>query len=181
MALIINVNSFVTDDEANSYFADRINSATWFSDDVTEQSAALVSASGILNRLEWAGTANPISAFPMAFPRDVNYYDPIYGQNVQLEDDRTTTSGGTIPQEIKDATCELALYLLNNASGVEAPRSSEYPLSGLTVGSVRLEYNTSQSVKSKSYIDIPEVVHSIIKKYLANSSISRGVRVSGGA
>ena len=170
MALIINVNSFVTDDEANNYFADRINSATWFSDDVTEQSAALVSASGILNRLEYAGTANPSTAYPMAFPRDIIYYDPLFGQNIQLEDDRTNTSGGTIPQEIKDATCELALYLLNNASGVEAPRSSEYPLSGLTVGSVKLEYNTSQSVKSKSYIDIPEVVYSMIKKYLVNSS-----------
>jgi hypothetical protein len=181
MALTINVNSFVTDDEANAYFADRINSATWFSDDVTEQSAALVSASGILNRLDWAGTANPTSAYPMAFPRDVIYFDFMYGQNIQLLDDRTTTSGGTIPQEIKDATCELALYLLNNASGLEAPRSAEYPLSALTVGSITLQYNTNINNKSKSYISIPEVVYSLIKKYLVNSSISRGIKVSGGA
>ncbi len=182
MALQKGVNSFVSAAEADSYFNDRLNSESWFSDaneDKLEQ--ALVTATGILDDMDWGGTATPTTSYPLSWPRDITFYDNKSGDLVDIEDDRSTTSSGSIPGDIKKATYELALHLLNNASTIESNSAGSNKVKDLTVGSVRLIFDINSGVTN--FKELPDQIGDIVNKYMSEtSSISnRGVKVSGGA
>ncbi|MGI9548923.1 MAG: DnaT-like ssDNA-binding protein [Bdellovibrionales bacterium] len=173
----LGLNSFVSVAEANTYFDNNFNTDEWL--DSPEQEKALVTASGILNRLSWKGTATPSVAYPLAFPRNITAFIPLNGMDVTLTDDRTEDSFGTIPTFIKDATCDLALHIIRNGATNIANNGGAAPVRDLTVGSIRLTFDLS---KTKSYIDLPEIVYSIISPYLGDSLTSGiGVSVNGGA
>ena len=181
MALQLGINSFVTSSEANRYFEDQFLSTDWF--DADEQDEALVTASGILNRLTWKGTRNTTftSTYPLAWPRNVILDLPIDGTTTYLSDDRTATSFGTIPTFLKHATFELALNLIRNGLQNLQNVSGAAPVRDLTVGSIRLVFDLSERF-SRSYVDIPELVFSIISPYLGENVITgTGVHVNGGA
>jgi hypothetical protein len=113
MALQKGTNCFVSILESDEYFENRLNSENWFANDgAVEQ--ALVTATGIIDNLVWGGTATPTATYPLSWPRDIEYYDSKFGDYVELFDDRTTTFDGTVPEDIKTATYELAYYLLLN-------------------------------------------------------------------
>ena len=189
--LTLGVNSFATVSEADSYFDAQFNNTDWFNS--AQQSEALVTASGILNRLSWKGTARPTTAFPLAWPRSVTLTLPIRGTETTLRDDRVqpvAASGstpavaatmGTIPTFIKEATYELALHIIRNGVTNIGNESGSAPVRDLTVGSIRLTFDLSGRTR-KEYIDVPSIVHSIIAPYLGeNVSTGIGVSVSGGA
>ena len=113
MALQVNLNSFVTEAYADLYLADRINTDIWFATTTINNEQALITASGMLDRLKWGGTATATTTYPMSFPRDITYWSSINGDHIDLTDDRDddTANPGTIPDDIKKATCELALHL----------------------------------------------------------------------
>ena len=170
--------SFVTVEQADDYFDRQFNNSDWFATNVQNEEA-LVTASGILNRLGWKGTATPTSTYPLAWPRNITTFVPLNGTNVTLTDDRTATSFGTIPQFIQDATCELALHIIRNGVNNLANDSGAPAVRDLTVGTIRLTFDLSDR---KSYIDLPEIVYSIISPYLANSvRTGIGTFVNGGA
>ena len=180
MALQKGKNCFVTINEADDYFNTRINSDAWFNAQGNLVEQALVTATGIIDNLVWSGTATPTETYPLSWPRDITYYDTKYGEEVDLEDDRTSTSEGTIPEDIKQATYELALHLVSNMSTIEKNANGENKVKDLTVGSVRMifDINTGES----NYKQLPDPVYMIVSKYLnANAAGSRGVFVSGGA
>ena len=182
MALQKGTNSFVTSAEADSYFSDRLNSDSWFADaneDKLDQ--ALVTATGILDDMDWGGTALPTASYPLSWPRDITFYDNKSGDYVDLEDNRSTTSAGTIPGDIKKATYELALHLLNNASTIESNSAGSNKVKDLTVGAVRLIFDINSGVTNIK--ELPDQIGDIVNKYMSEtSSISnRGVKVSGGA
>lgn len=182
MALQIGVNSFVTATEADNYFNDRLNSDSWFSDANEDKlTQALVTATGILDDMDWGGTAKPTASYPLSWPRDITYYDNKSGDYVDLEDDRSTSSYGTIPGDIKKATYELALHLLNNLSTVEGNATGSNKVKDLTVGAVRLVFDINSGVTNLK--ELPDQIGDIVNKYMSEtSSISnRGVKVSGGA
>lgn len=173
-------NSFATVEEADTYFELQFNNADWFADGAQTEEA-LVTASGILNRLSWKGTATPSSTYPLAWPRNVITFSPIHGRNISLSDDRTGSAAGTIPQFIKDATFELALHIIRNGVNNIANESGASPVRDLTVGAIRLVFDLSERNR-KSYIDLPEIVYSIISPYLERTARSGvGVMVNGGA
>ena len=180
MALQKGTNSFVSVSESDEYFENRLNSETWFANDgAVEQ--ALVTATGILDDMDWGGTATPTASYPLSWPRDITYYDNKSGYYTDLEDDRSTTSEGTIPGDIKKATFELALHLLNNMKTQESNASGENKVKDLTVGAVRLIFDLNSGVKN--FKELPDSIVSLCNKYLNETSTtqSRGVRVSGGA
>ena len=78
MALQKGYNSFVTITEAEGYFYDRLNQASW--DSATDETVerALVTATGILDNLDWGGTAVPTTLYPLSWPRDITYWDTIH-------------------------------------------------------------------------------------------------------
>ena len=173
----LGLNSYVTVDEAHAYFDNQFNAEEWF--DSNESEKALVTASGILTRLSWLGTATPTSTNPLAWPRNITTFVPINGTDVTLTDDRSTVSnGGTIPQFIKDATCELAAHIIRNGATTITNESGGPVVRDLTVGSIRLTFDLSGR---KSYIDLPEIVYSIISPYLGDFNNGVAVTVNGGS
>ena len=180
MALQKGTNCFVSILESDEYFENRLNSENWFANDgAVEQ--ALVTATGILDDMDWGGTATPTASYPLSWPRDITYYDNKSGYFVNVEDDRSTTFEGTIPGDIKKATFELALHLLNNMKTQESNASGENKVKDLTVGAVRLIFDLNSGVKN--FKELPDSIISLCNKYLNETSTtqSRGVRVSGGA
>ena len=180
MALQKGTNSFVSISESDEYFENRLNSENWFANDgAVEQ--ALVTATGILDDMDWGGTATPTASYPLSWPRDITYYDNKSGYFVNVEDDRSTTFEGTIPGDIKKATFELALHLLNNMKTQESNASGENKVKDLTVGAVRLIFDLNSGVKN--FKELPDSIISLCNKYLneVSTTQSRGVRVSGGA
>jgi len=180
MALQKGTNSFVSISESDIYFEDRLNSENWFTKDALVEQA-LVTATGILDDMDWGGTATPTALYPLSFPRDITYYDNKSGYFVDLEDDRSTTSEGTIPGDIKKATFELAFHLLNNMKTQESNASGESKVKDLTVGSVRLIFDLNSGVKN--FKELPDSIVNLCNKYLneISNTQSRGVKVSGGA
>ena len=180
MALQKGTNCFVSILESDEYFENRLNSENWFANDgAVEQ--ALVTATGILDDMDWGGTATPTASYPLSWPRDITYYDNKSGYYTDLEDDRSTTFEGTIPGDIKKATFELALHLLNNMKTQESNASGENKVKDLTVGAVRLIFDLNSGVKN--FKELPDSIINLCNKYLNETSTtqSRGVRVSGGA
>lgn len=96
-------NCFVSLAEANTYFENVFfgDSASW-ADQADKQESLLVTATRRLNSLTWGGyplTATQSLAFPRNFASAYEYgYSP------------STTVPAVIPQWLKDATCEMALW-----------------------------------------------------------------------
>ena len=155
MALQLGINSYVSITEANNYFEDRVNTEAWDISNI--QSEALVTATGILNRLTWSGTSSGFSnaTYKLAWPRGITFTDPLSGSTQSLIDSRSATSAGTIPQDIKDATCELAYHLIINTTLLDNTSTVQ----DLTVGSIRL-------LNSLPAPELPDLVISIISKYI---------------
>ena len=180
MALQKGTNSFVSISESDIYFEDRLNSENWFTNDALVEQA-LVTATGILDDMDWGGTATPTTSYPLSWPRDITYYDNKSGYFIDIEDDRSATSDGTIPGDIKKATFELAFHLLNNMKTQESNASGENKVKDLTVGSVRLIFDLNSGVKN--FKELPDSIVNLCNKYLNETSTTqtRGVKVSGGA
>lgn len=88
-------NSFVTLDEAEAYFAERLDVAAWTAADDATKERALVMATRMLERLRWHG-ARASAAQALGWPR---------AGAPGAED-------GTIPPVIQQAQCEEALAWL---------------------------------------------------------------------
>jgi hypothetical protein len=153
MALVKGTNSFVTRDEANTYFSDRIDISAWTSATDSQKDQSLVTATRMLNNMRWVGTAIS-EGQALAFPRTGTYYDPKLGYAATLPE--------TVPDRINEATYELAYHLLNNDGLLDDTGSVE----NLSVGQINL---TIKSEASR----IPFVVKAIISPLLERTS-SRG-------
>ena len=180
MALQKGTNSFVDVTEADSYFKMRLNSDLWLDGDGDKVEQALVTATGILDNLIWDGTATPTTTYPLSWPRDIEYFDSKHGDYLILEDDRTDSFEGTIPEDIKTATYELAYYLLQNMSTIEENGNGSNKVKDLTVGSIRMIFDIHSG--ESDFRSLPTPVYKLVTKYLGDGSIAdRGVKVGGGA
>jgi hypothetical protein len=103
MALSKGINSYLTVDEADSYFGDRFGADAWTNADPITKAKALVTATDTLESLKWAGSV--IDPQALAFPRVGAFFDPHTGTMQQLT---------PIPNRILNAVCELAIHLLEN-------------------------------------------------------------------
>jgi len=104
MAAQKGINSLVSLEEAETYFADRLDAAAWIEADATAHAQALVTATAYFDTMAWRGVITDLEQ-PLSFPRSGDYYDAKYGTSIIL-------SG--IPARISKATFELAYHLLNN-------------------------------------------------------------------
>lgn len=148
MALTKGTNSFVSLVEAKSYFEDRLDVAAWTAADDTSKSQALVTATNILNQLDWVGIAVSETQ-NLAFPRTGSYYDPKVGYDILLPSD--------IPPRISSATFELAYHLLNNDGLLDDTGT----VSSVSISSISLEIQSTANL-------IPKSVRRIIKPLLVN-------------
>jgi hypothetical protein len=138
MAVIELENSYISLDDANTYFANRLYTDPWdnASSDESEKEYALIWACSLLeNRVHWKGLKTTLSQ-TLQWPRKglVN----LYGQSV----DKTI-----IPASIKAVQCELALYLLQNNPMTVNNGIERLDLDGLLIN----VSNTNQTIPNKIF------------------------------
>lgn len=148
MTLAKGVNSNATVEEAELYFADRLDVAAWVDADATQKPQSLVTATSILDDLSWTGIASSETQLT-AFPRIGDYFDPRLGTLVSIN--------GT-PSRVIIATYELAYHLLNNDGLLDSTGGVD----DLSMGPVKL-------VGIKATSRLPSHVRRLIKPLLINA------------
>ena len=131
-------NSFVTQAEANAYFADSLVSDQWSA--VSAKDGALISATEYFNAIGLCSDGSSIEV------------------------------GGDIPDAIKTATCQLALFMANNLDALDSnDRTKRIKLEGL-------EIENEISDSEFGYLSsLPSRVELLIKPYIcSNSNASTG-------
>jgi len=150
MALSKGVNSYVTVEEADLYFADKLDVAAWVEADATLKAQALITATSMLDLMSWTGSA-VYEDQDLAFPRTGEYFDPKIGSLVVLEET-------VVPNRIIKANLELAYHLLNNDGLLD----SSGTVKNLEVGSIKLEFINNPNKLSNS-------VRSLTRPLLVNA------------
>lgn len=166
-------NSYVTMDEATTYFGDRLHKDAWANASVTDKTAALLWATKIIDsRIYWAGNkADSLQA--LSWPRLlVPDPDPAYIPSISLINGFSTAGylpGDAIPVDIKTAQCEMAMALISSDLTAE-PGSTG--LNSLAVGSLKLDFADNRSQPET----FPRQVDEIITKYGTIRSAKTAVR-----
>lgn len=114
-------NSYVSLEDAATYFGRRLGSDAWDAAGVANQEKALQHATTNLEAVDWVGYRNSPSQ-ALAFPRAYPYND---------DPDKLTT-GLAIPTAIKNACCEEAIALLEQLAGAEGNERSKMQAEGVT-------------------------------------------------
>lgn len=142
-------NSYVNDTEVSAYFDDRLNAATWVSADGDDRTKALLTAVKRLERENWLGSRVD-STQALSWPRsDVEKIDSHSGSGIgygySLGELYLTTE---IPQQVKDAQCELALSLLSGYGQSGGSTVKSFSADGFSVsfGETRSETSLPEPV-----------------------------------
>jgi len=162
MTAIKGTNSYVSLDEADTYFETRLRADDWFETDCEEKEIALVTATSMIDHSRWAGQAVSETQ-ALAWPRIGSVFDPRLGKTVNFVSTATEA-----PQEVQDATCELALHLIQNPTimgkeiGTTATTTTPDEIS---VGSISLK-----GLKETEEVPVSEPlrIKKLYSKYLNN-------------
>jgi len=149
-----NSNSYVLQADANTYFADRLNADAFTTAPTGTKDKALVSATRRLEAEEFFGTKTS-NAQALKWPR----------QDVRNQDTGDAYDPDAIPQPIKLATFELALYLLLQGSSDPFQDSGLEAFDNVAVGS--LDVTPNKSFKAG-------MLPAHIARYLRGLSLSAG-------
>jgi hypothetical protein len=144
-------NSYVTTVEADTYFTGRLNPDGYTTADTGVQERALRTATTFLDaRIVWIGDIkDQTTPQALAWPR-------VYDSTLDTPED-ILVLGQAIPQDLKNAQCEMALYLITSGE----PDSSN-DLDSIKVGSLSIDFNEFKSSQL-----VPDIVWSMIS-YLGN-------------
>lgn len=142
MALTVGTNTYVSDAEADSYFADRLYADDWTGATSGDQEKALLMAKRLLDQQPFAGERTSTDQI-LAWPRS-----GISG-----------VDSATVPQAIKDAQCELALaFLREDLTADDGTRG----VRSLRAGSVAIEYDGRAPAKR-----LPDAAHALLEPFLS--------------
>lgn len=155
----VSANSYGTEAEADSYFQGRLNATNYVNADSKIQEKALRTATTFLDsRVDWIGDIkDQVTPQALAWPR-------VYDSTLDTPED-ILVLGAVIPQDLKNAQFEMALYLI----GTGEPEETN-SLDAIKVGSLSIDFN-----EFKKNELIPDVVWSMIS-YLG-SRVSSGPRL----
>jgi hypothetical protein len=150
-------NTYISLADADTYFEGRLSVSTWTGADDATKNAALVQAARILDSyISWLGYKTDADQ-AMQWPRwGICYHGSRYyecpgepqGWIYALESD-------TVPQEIRDAQCELALVLISQDTQAVSDTAGYSQIS--VEGAVDLQVNPGDRVK-----EIPGHVFSLV-------------------
>lgn len=155
----INENSFVTLEEADLYFEERIASSAWENATDKDKEKALITATKRINKLSFIGYKKDINQ-PLEFPRKLTQS---FYCSYRMPD---------IPQEVKDATCEEAISLLEyiNLNGEESFNDPSFNFESFKLGDVSQTNSSSgKSLNSSSAVTktiLSESANSLLQKWL---------------
>jgi len=118
----------------DAYFTGRPNAAHWTGGTTEEREWALKMSTSLLDAVAWRGTrAYTVAENALQWPR--TGYDP----------DDISAPTDSVPRAIQNATCEQALYLLQNGTLA----SGQNPLTQIKVGSISLSYAVSDQTSAQ--------------------------------
>lgn len=128
MALTVGTNSYVSVSEAEAFFSTSMKASTWDSLDESSKEAALITATREIDQRAWIGTAaSPTQK--LGWPRKgASYFDERLGLAVH-------PSTADIPERVKMAVYEQAIYLLENGDVLSATGQI---FESITVGPISL-------------------------------------------
>lgn len=164
---IAGYNSFASLAEANTYFEKRLHVSAWTAATTATKEAALAWATIQLNELSWRGVRTSGTQL-LSFPRSgLSYTESMDGQSSEMYD---TYGGYTVitvpsnvpPTEIKNATAELAFWL------IQSDKTAESDLAGfkrLKVDTIDIEPLARD--RPDWFVD---PVRNLCKRFLLNSS-----------
>lgn len=163
-------NAFVSQDDADTYLDNRLNSSSWSGASDDDKARALIEATRDLSVLNWDGRRVDDTQ-SLAWPRQLVHDpdDPNYGYFGSTE----------IPQRVKDATCELALEFLKAGTSDVAARDSSAYVVEESVGPVSTRYAEPYYKITEGMARYPRVLK-LIKPLLAESLGSNQVRLVRG-
>lgn len=144
--LVVGENSYVDVAEADEYFAGRLDADAWEGSDTDTKAKALITATRRIDMQRLRGKkADPKQK--LQFPRC--YWEPLR----QVESNRSNAddpfSGGwwcegEVPQQVKDACCEEALFLLQmTAWDKKRERQQALGVTGQAIGDANELYDSA--------------------------------------
>jgi hypothetical protein len=161
MALVVGTNSYVDVATADTYFEHAIHAAAWVAATDELKANALVSATRSLDRQDWEGEKYQESQ-TLDFPRS------------GLTDSEGNAVDETlVPQEIKDATCEYGLALIEDPT-LAGQSNTGSNIKRLKAGSAEIEY-----IRGTNGQRFPTIVFELIGPWLSGTSTYSGPFVSG--
>lgn len=137
-------NSYITVAEADAYFANTLRKDSWMA--VSSKEAALCDATSYLDVFDWLGSKS-VNEQSLAHPRS--------GLGGYSSDD--------IAKPIKDAACELALYLVENSDSFTEKDTTTM----VKVAVIQIEKKLKEF---GSYSSLPLRVKRLIGQFLAKKS-----------
>jgi len=165
MALVKGTNSYVTLNEADSYFDDRLDASAWDDASAFNREQALVTATNMLEDKEWLGVSVSGTQV-LAFPRSGSFTDPSRGYRQVFTNDysfvATDEVDTTLNRDIRllrKACFELAYHLLNNEGLTDGTGTVE----SLKVGPIELTEVKNASTTSST-------VNKVIRTMIRNSN-----------
>jgi hypothetical protein len=153
-------NSYVTLAEADTYMESRLNSTTWDDATTDNQNRALVEATRELTNRVWKGYRVD-STQALSWPRQWAV-DPDSPTQDYYDTD-------TVPQRVKDATCELAFQFILAGTTDVAALESTAGIRSETVGPISTEYEPF--LKAQGLSRYPRVMD-LIRPLLASAGVS---------
>jgi hypothetical protein len=129
MALTKGVNAYLTVSTAGLILDNILDNDAWTSAATPVKENAIITATALLDDLEWNGSAVTDSQ-QLAFPRNIEYFETRLGSTTYIDNDT--------PARVERATAFLALHLLNNP-GIMTDSDEVLGLSvaGISLGDVR--------------------------------------------
>lgn len=168
-------NTFCSIEEGDMYHTRRLGNNAYVTATEDTRTSALYWATDILNRQIWIGTPES-SVQKLAWPRKyvptrntINLESTSSRRRSRHERDENLTlfsqwmDSTLIPDFLKDATAELALYLIErDAAGVTTVSQYDDALSNLSLGGLSLQLRENPEYLT----DMPHQVHFIVSDFL---------------
>lgn len=146
-----NSNTYLTLAEAETYFEGRLHVEVWDSSTEDNKNRSLVMASKRISQEAFFGDRQNDTQ-KLSFPRvGLSYLDGVY-------------LDGIIPEQIKEAQCELALHLLQ--TDMSKPSVDTSNIKSVKVGSIGVDYAIDNNDNvSRGYDELPPFVTSLLSDF----------------
>lgn len=129
MALIVGTNTYLTLEEANTYFESRLYNTAWLNASADDKEKALIMATQKIDNLDNSG---------------FGFIDSKYDISQKLEFPRTD---GIVPEKVKKAACEEALAILSRGNS-KRTQLIEQGVTSFSLGDMSESFNKIVSHKS---------------------------------
>lgn len=161
MALVVGTNSYISVADATTYFEGSIDHDLWDAATNDTRERALISATRMMDRQDWLGSKYS-SSQDLEWPRS--------GLTDKNGDSLDET---TVPQQVLDATCELASALIDNPY-LQDDTDSGSNIKKLKAGSAEIEF-----IRALSGTRFPTIINELVGLWLSNSGSYTGPLFGG--